>query len=66
MEHAAFGAEVAEDESLPVFLHRTDWVIDLTELSSQPERYAGLRAAAVDGGFSHRLAHHPTARLATP
>jgi putative PEP-CTERM system histidine kinase len=36
-------AEVSEQESLPVFLHRTGWLVDVTELASQCDRYAGLR-----------------------
>jgi putative PEP-CTERM system histidine kinase len=36
-------AEVSEQESLPAFLHRTGWLIDMTELASTPDRYAGLR-----------------------
>jgi putative PEP-CTERM system histidine kinase len=36
-------AEVAADAPLPAFLHRTSWVVDMTELSSAPDRYGGLQ-----------------------
>ncbi|PWT84702.1 MAG: PEP-CTERM system histidine kinase PrsK [Proteobacteria bacterium] len=36
-------ADVPADASLPAFLQRTNWVVDLTELSSQPDRYAELQ-----------------------
>jgi putative PEP-CTERM system histidine kinase len=52
-------AELAEDESLAVFLHRTQWVVDLTEVSSQPERYASLQ-------LPQWMEHFPTAWLIVP
>jgi hypothetical protein len=52
-------AEVAEDESLPTCLQLTGWVIDLTELSAQPKRYAGLE-------LPRWMADFPTAWLIIP
>jgi putative PEP-CTERM system histidine kinase len=36
-------AEVPADGPLPAFLHSTNWVVDVTELSSRPDRYSGLQ-----------------------
>lgn len=52
-------AEVTEGESLAAFLHRTQWVVDLTEVSSQPERYASLQ-------LPQWMEHFPTAWLIIP
>lgn len=52
-------ADVAEDESLPVCLHRTGWVVDLTELAAAPERYPGLN-------LPRWMAAFPTAWLIIP
>ena len=52
-------AEVAEEESLPVCLQRTGWVVDLTELSSEPGRYPGLE-------LPKWMADFPTAWLIIP
>jgi putative PEP-CTERM system histidine kinase len=57
MPHSS--GQAAEEDSLPACLRRTGWVIDLAELSSEPERYAGLQ-------LPNWMADFPTAWLIIP
>jgi putative PEP-CTERM system histidine kinase len=52
-------ADLTQDEPLALFLSRSNWVIDLMEISSEPQRYAGLQ-------LPQWLDHFPTAWLIIP